>query len=45
LTQLNIGQDIIFNTGTTINLLLAAFEVSSGKITPGDFVMIQALFL
>ena len=45
LTQLNVGQDIIFNTGTTINLLLAAYGVSSGRITPGDFVMIQALFL
>lgn len=45
LTELNIGQSLIFNTGLIINLLMAAFQVSSGQITPGDFVLIQTLFL
>ena len=45
LTKLNIGQQVLFNSGLTINLLMAAFDVYTGKMTPGDFVMIQALFL
>ena len=40
LTQLNIGQNLIFNTGMTINFLMAAFQVSSGAITPGQFILI-----
>ena len=45
LSQLNTGQAVIFSTGLTINLLLAAWDVSNGVMTPGDFVMIQALFM
>lgn len=45
LTNLNIGQQFLFNSGLTINLMMAAFDVYTGKMTPGDFVMIQALFL
>ena len=43
LTQLNVGQDIILNTGLTLNLVWAAMKVSQGAITPGDFILIQAL--
>ena len=45
LSQLNIGQTFIFSTGLTVNLLMAAHDVSTGAMTTGDFVMIQALFL
>ena len=40
LANLNIGQTIIFSAGLTVNLLLAAHDVSIGRLTPGDFVMI-----
>lgn len=40
LASLNIGQTIIFSAGLTVNLLLAAYDVSTGRLTPGDFVMI-----
>ena len=40
-----MGQTIIFSTGLTINLMMAAYQVSTGVLTPGDFVMIQALFM
>ena len=45
LSQLNMGQAVIFSTGLTLNLLMAAYDVSAGSMTPGDFVMIQALFM
>lgn len=45
LSKLNVGQSLIFSTGLTINLILAAWDVSTGRLTPGDFVMIQALFM
>lgn len=45
LSKLNVGQSLIFSTGLTINLVLAAWDVSNGRLTPGDFVMIQALFM
>lgn len=45
LARLNMGQTAIYTTGLTINLLLAAWDVSTGRLTPGDFVMIQALFM
>ena len=45
LSRLNIGQSIILSTGLTINLLMAAHGVHMGTLTPGDFVMIQALFM
>ena len=40
-----MGQSAIFSTGLTLNLLMAAWDVSTGALTPGDFVMIQALFM
>ena len=45
LAELNVGQNVIFSTGLTINLMMAAYGVSTGTMTPGDFVMIQALFM
>ena len=45
LSFLNMGQAVIFSTGLTFNLLLAAHQVSTGIMTTGDFVMIQALFM
>ena len=40
-----MGQSLIFSSGLTLNLLMAAHDVSTGVMTPGDFVMIQALFM
>jgi len=40
LAKLNYGQNIIFSAGLSINLALAAWDVSTGYLTPGDFVMI-----
>lgn len=45
LSNLNIVQQIIFNSGLTFNLFMAATDVYTGRLTPGDFVLIQALFL
>eukprot|EP00355_Strombidium_rassoulzadegani_P003838 CAMPEP_0168625766 /NCGR_PEP_ID=MMETSP0449_2-20121227/10221_1 /TAXON_ID=1082188 /ORGANISM="Strombidium rassoulzadegani, Strain ras09" /LENGTH=387 /DNA_ID=CAMNT_0008667611 /DNA_START=14 /DNA_END=1177 /DNA_ORIENTATION=+ len=45
LSQLNIGQSVIFSAGLTMNLFLSAYDVSTGAMTAGDFVMIQALFM
>ena len=45
LSQLNMGQSAIFSVGLTINLLMAAYDVSTGAMTPGDFVMIQSMFM
>lgn len=40
LSELNVGQQIIFITGLTLNLFMAAYEVSNGTMTPGDFVLL-----
>ena len=40
LSRLNIGQSVIFSTGMTLNLLMAAHGVSVGTMSTGDFVMI-----
>ena len=45
MSQLNTGQSVIFSAGLTVNLLMAAQGVATGTMTPGDFVMIQALFM
>lgn len=45
LSNLNIGQQAIFNLGMASNLGLAVWDVYSGRLTPGDFVMVQALFM
>ena len=44
LSQLNVGQSVIFLSGLTVNLMMAAYEVCHGTMTPGDFVMISAYF-
>ena len=44
LSKLNIGQSVIFLTGLTLNLAMAANEVVNGTMTPGDFVMLAAYF-
>ncbi|CDW83458.1 metal abc transporter permease [Stylonychia lemnae] len=45
LGRLNISQSVIFSIGMTINLLMAVQDVSLGVFTPGDFVMLQTLFI
>lgn len=45
LSQLNVGQTIIFSFGLTANLMMAASDVSSGIMTPGDFILIQTYFM
>jgi ABC-type transport system involved in Fe-S cluster assembly fused permease/ATPase subunit len=40
LTDLNSGQDFILNAGTTLNLILAARDVATNRITPGTFILI-----
>ena len=40
LSELNVGQQIIFISGLTLNLFMAAYEVSNGTMTPGDFVLL-----
>ncbi|MEM8974266.1 MAG: ABC transporter ATP-binding protein/permease [Pseudomonadota bacterium] len=42
---LNSGQSIIFTTGMTICMVLAAHGVMTGAHTIGDFVMINALLI
>ena len=45
LNALNFGQNAIFLSGLTVNLLLGVNDVSKGLLTVGDVAMIQALFL
>lgn len=45
LALLNVGQGLIIAIGITSLLLLAANQVADGKITLGDFVMINAFML
>eukprot|EP00826_Nyctotherus_ovalis_P016403 TRINITY_DN14745_c0_g3_i1.p4 TRINITY_DN14745_c0_g3~~TRINITY_DN14745_c0_g3_i1.p4 ORF type:complete len:181 (-),score=52.38 TRINITY_DN14745_c0_g3_i1:663-1205(-) len=42
---LNAGQTTIFTTGLVANLIFSAVDCFAGVMTPGDFVMLQALFL
>ncbi len=42
---LNSGQSLIFTTGMTVSMLMAANGVVSGTHTVGDFVMINALMI
>lgn len=45
LANLNGGQQVLFALGMTVNLMLACGDIYAGVLTPGDFVMIQALFM
>lgn len=45
LGKLNFGQQVIFNTGLGINLLLAVYQINLGTMTIGDIFLIQSLFL
>ena len=45
LSLLNFGQQLIFNTGLGLNLLLAVSQVQAGTMTVGDIFLIQTLFL
>ena len=42
---LNAGQTAIFTLGLITNLVFSALDCYAGVMTPGDFVMLQALFL
>jgi ABC-type transport system involved in Fe-S cluster assembly fused permease/ATPase subunit len=42
---LNTGQAVIFTLGTVACMLLAARDVTSGRLTIGDFVMINAILM
>jgi ABC-type transport system involved in Fe-S cluster assembly fused permease/ATPase subunit len=42
---LNTGQAVIFTIGMVICMLLAARDVTSGVLTVGDFVMINAILM
>jgi ATP-binding cassette, subfamily B, heavy metal transporter len=40
-----MGQQLIFCAGMIGNLLLAGSDITSGVLTAGDIVMMQALFM
>jgi len=42
---LNTGQAVIFTVGTVVCMLLAARDVTSGALTVGGFVMINAILM
>jgi len=42
---LNTGQAVIFTLGTVVCMLLAARDVTAGRLTIGDFVMINAILM
>ncbi len=43
LAVLNSGQAVLFSIGLAIVMVLAAVDVSAGRLTVGDFVMVNAL--
>ncbi len=45
LAALNTGQTVIFVTGLTLCMILAARDVQAGQMTLGGFVMINALLI
>ncbi len=45
LALLNTGQAAIFTAGLTVVMVLAAMDVQAGRLTVGDFVMINAMLI
>ncbi len=45
LAFLNFGQTLIITAGLVAVMVMAAIEVKSGKLTVGDFVMVQAYMI
>jgi ABC transporter ATM len=45
LAVLNTGQQLIYNTGLGLNLVLSVANVANGTMTVGDLVMIQTIFM
>lgn len=45
LAFLNFGQTLIITAGLVAVMVMAALEVKSGKLTVGDFVMVQAYMI
>ncbi|WP_374290446.1 ABCB family ABC transporter ATP-binding protein/permease [Paenirhodobacter enshiensis] len=45
LAFLNFGQGLIITAGLVVVMVMAAMEVQSGKLTVGDFVMVQAYMI
>ena len=45
LAMLNTGQAAIFTVGLTIVMVLAAMDVQAGRLTVGDFVMVNAMLI
>ena len=45
LAFLNAGQAFIFTIGLTIVMVMAAYGVSAGRMTVGDFVLVNALLI
>ncbi|HUF45539.1 MAG TPA: ABC transporter ATP-binding protein/permease, partial [Aestuariivirgaceae bacterium] len=45
LAVLNAGQAFIFTIGLTIVMVMAAYGVSAGRMTVGDFVLVNALLI
>jgi len=45
LAFLNSGQAIIFTAGLTACMVMAGYDVAAGKLTVGDFVMVNALLI
>ncbi len=45
LAMLNAGQAAIFTAGLTIVMAMAALDVQAGRLTVGDFVMVNAMLI
>jgi len=45
LAALNIGQAFIIAVGVTVMMTMAAFEVAGGRMTVGDFVLVNAYLI
>ena len=45
LAKINSGQQLIIAAGMLANLVFAGIDVSNGLLSPGDFVMLQTIFM